>query len=171
MQPHVVWKNLGLMIFWSLAAGLLNLILFATIINPFNKTVKADEVAANTFTLNLFVVWALFTVWFLAKADEEWKKTAEAVNQGNRETFLVEAPKRIALSIRVLYIIISLWVIVSFYLFHIESALVMGVIEVGVGFVIALAIQFLWDLDDPISGAVNVSGIPQDWIAELKKKQ
>lgn len=171
MKAKISWKNLYVMVLWSIVVGFANFWFFATLVNPWNTAVKSDEVAANTFTLNFFVVWALFTVWFLARADEEWKKTAEAVDQHKLDQFLLEAPKRIAFSVRVLYVIISLVVVVSFYLFHIESLFAKSVIQGGVGFIIALALQFLWDLDDPITGAINVSGIPNEWIEKLKKKK
>jgi hypothetical protein len=75
-----------------------------------------DEVAVSTYAINLFVGWVFFSAWFLAKADEEWKKVAEAVVKSNREEFMIEAPKRIAISIRILYLLISALVVFSFHL-------------------------------------------------------
>src|SRR5207237_4565321 len=106
------------------AAGVLNALLFTFVMNSLNAGGKADEIAVNTYVVDFFVGWVFFSAWFLARADEEWKKVEEAVHKADRETFLVEVPKRMAASIRVLYLLISTLVVLSFHLFHIESLLV-----------------------------------------------
>ena len=126
-----------------------------------------DEVAVSTYSINFFVGWVFFSAWFLSKADEEWKKVTEAVLRSNREEFMIEAPKRIAFSIRVLYLLISLLVVLSFHLFRIENPLVLLEIQFGVGFFVTMTILVLWDLDDPIGGVINVPNIPDEWIRQL----
>ncbi len=95
----------------------------------------------------------------------------EAVLRGDKETFLVEAPKVIALSIRILYLLISALVILSFHLFHIESVFVTSEIQFGVGFLVVTTALFLWDLDEPIGGAISVSGVPEEWLQELHEQK
>lgn len=166
MNPQI--KGIVLMLLKAIVAGALNIVLFALLVNPFNSAVKLDEVVSNTFVLNFFVGWMLFTAWFLGKTDEEWKKCAEAVFKNDFETFKLEAPKRIALSIRVLYLVISAMVVYSFYLFHIESKMVLASVQFGVGFFVVMAILVLWDLDDPTRGVVNVPDVPDEWLEKLK---
>jgi hypothetical protein len=50
-----------------------------------------------------------------------------------------------------------------------ESPLVSSEIEFGVGFLVITTALVLWDLDDPIGGAITVSGIPEEWLRELRK--
>lgn len=161
-------KGIASMLTKAVLAGVANIALFTLLINPFNAAVKLDEVVSNTFVLNFFVGWMLFTAWFLAKTDEEWKKCQEAVHKNDFETFKLEAPKRIAMSIRVLYLIISAMVVYSFYLFHIESMMVTVSVQFGSAFFVVMAILVLWDLDDPTQGAVNVPDVPAEWIEKLK---
>lgn len=167
MKPQV--KGIVLMLLKAISAGLLNVALFALVINPLNVGTKTDEVAVNTYVLNFFVGWMLFTAWFLAKTDEEWKECQKAVHQGDYETFKLEAPKRIALSIRILYLIVAALVVLSFHLFHIESWFALIEIQFGVGFFVTLATLVLWDLDDPTSGVINVPDIPAEWRLEKLK--
>lgn len=152
------------MILKAICVGAANVALFALVINSLNIGTKADEVAVNTYVLNFFVGWMLFTAWFLAKTDEEWKKCAEAVYKKDFETFKLEAPKRIALSIRILYLIVAALVVFSFHLFHIVSSFALIEIQFGVGFFVTLATLVLWDLDDPTSGVINIPNIPPDWL-------
>jgi hypothetical protein len=121
--------------------------------------------------VDFFVGWVFFSAWFLARADDELKKVEEAITKANRDTFLVEVPKRIAPSIRVLYLLIPALVVLSFHLFHIESSLVSGEIQFGVGFLVVATILVLWDLLDPLDGVIKVSGVPEDWLGELRQKQ
>lgn len=159
-----VTKGIALMILKAIFIGLANVLFFALVINPLNPGTKPDEVAINTYVLNFFVGWMLFTVWFLAKADEEWKKCAEAVHKNDKETFKLEAPKRIALSIRIIYLLVTALVVFSFHLFHIVSLFTLIEIQFGVGFFVTLATLVLWDLDDPTSGVINIPNISPDWL-------
>lgn len=161
-------EGIAMMLMRAVVAGIVNVALFALVINQLNVATKADEVAVNTYVLNFFVGWMLFTAWFLAKTDEEWKKVSEAVHKKEVDTFLLEAPKRIALSIRILYLIVAVLVVTSFHLFHIESAFALIEIQFGVSFFVMLATLVLWDLDDPTSGVINVPNIPQEWLEKLK---
>src|SRR5438105_11320885 len=124
MKLKDAWRGLAIMLLIGIAAGVLNVLLFTLVMNPLTAGGKADEIAVNTYAVDFFVGWVFFSAWFLARADEELKKVEEAVHKVDRETFLIEVPKRIALSIRVLYVLISALAILSFHLFHIESLLV-----------------------------------------------
>ena len=77
---------------------------------PFTGAGNRNEVAVITYVINLFVGWVFFSAWFLARADE-LKKVEEAIHRGDKESFLIEAPKVIALSIRILYLLICTLVV------------------------------------------------------------
>ena len=171
MKLKEAWRGLAIMLLIGVAAGVLKVFLFTLVINPLTAEGKADEVAVNTYVVDFFVGWVFFSAWFLARADEELKKVEEAVHKADRETFLVEVPKRIAASIRALYLLISALVILSFHLFHIESLLVSSEIQFGVGFLVVTTALVLWDLDDPLTGVIKVSGMPEEWVRELRQKQ
>jgi len=166
MKAQLEWRGIMTMILTGGVFGLLNVAFSALVMNPLLGDVADDEVAVSTYSINFFVGWVFFSAWFLAKADEEWKKAAEAVTRKNREEFMLEAPKRIAISIRVLYLLISLLVVLSFHLFHIANQLVLFEIQFGVGFLVAMTIFVLWDLDDPIGGVIKIPNIPEEWLKE-----
>ena len=165
-----VWRPLALILLVGIVAGVLNVLFFLFVMQPLTEDAVKDEVAVSTYVINLFVGWVFFSAWFLARADDELKKVEEAVHRGDKETFLVEAPKVIALSIRILYLLICALVILSFHLFHLESALVTAEMQFGVGFLVVTTALFLWDLDEPIGGAIGVSGIPEEWLQELRER-
>lgn len=170
MKLLTVWRGLSIMLLIGIAAGVLNVLLFLLVFNPLTAGAKADEIAVNTYVVDFFVGWVFFSAWFLARADDELKKVEEAVHKGDRETFLVEAPKRIAASIRILYLFISALVVLSFHLFHMESALVFSEIQFGVGFLVVTTILVLWDLDEPVNGVIKVTGIPEEWVRAIQRK-
>ena len=148
MQSRLAWRPLTLMLFIGLLAGIANVLFFLYVMNPLTLDVTSDEaVAVSTYSINLFVSWVFFSAWFLARADDELKKVEEAVHRGDKETFLIEAPKVIALSIRILYLLISALVVLSFHLFHLESQLITSEIQFGVGFLVVVTALFVWDLD------------------------
>jgi hypothetical protein len=76
-----------------------------------------------------------------------------------------------ARSVQALYLLISLLAILSFQLFHMESLLVSSQIQFGVGFLVVTTILVLWDLDNPLEGTIKVSGVPEEWLSELRQKQ
>lgn len=169
MKGKIAWRGLLKMMFQGIGVGILNVLVFSLVVDPWVAGSKADEVAVSTYAINFFVGWVFFSAWFLSKADEEWKKAAEAVAKLDRETFLIEAPKRIAPSIRVLYLLISVLVVLSFHMFHLENPIIMIETQFGVAFLVATTIMVLWDLDDPIGGVINVPDIPAEWVEELDK--
>ncbi len=169
MKSRLAWRPLTLMLFIGIVAGVLNVLFFLYVMNPLTAGAESAEVAVSTYSINLFVGWVFFSAWFLARADDELKKVEEAVHRGDKETFLIEAPKVIALSIRILYLLISALVVLSFHLFHLESLLITCEIQFGVGFLIVVTALFLWDLDEPIGGAIAVHGIPEEWLVELRE--
>ena len=95
MKLKDAWRGLAIMLLIGIAAGVLNVLLFMFVINPLTTGGKADEIAVNTYVVDFFVSWVFFSAWFLARADKELKKVEEAVHKADRETFLVEVPKRI----------------------------------------------------------------------------
>jgi hypothetical protein len=138
-----VWRPLVLLLLLGVAAGIGNDLLFLYVMRPLLGDGKPDEVAVSTYVINLFVGWVFFSAWFLARADEEVKKVEEAVQRGDKETFLIEAPKMIALSIRILYVLICALVILSFHLFSLENLLITAEIQFGVGFLVVTTALFL----------------------------
>ena len=171
MELKETWRGLSALLLVGVAAGIVNVLLFTFVMNPLMSDAKGDEVAVNSYVVDFFVGWVFFSAWFLARADDELKKVEEAVHKQDRQAFLIEAPKRIALSIRILFILISALVILSFHMFHMDSILVASEIEFGVGFLIVTTVLVLWDLDNPIGGAISVSGMPEDWLQELRQKE
>jgi len=143
MKLKEVWRGLAIMLLIGIAAGVINVLLFTLVMNQLTAGGKTDEMKVNTYVVDFFVGWVSFSAWFLARADDELKKVEEAITKANRDTFLLEVPKRIAPSIRVLYLLISALVVLSFHLFHIESSLVSGEIQFGVGFLVFTTILVL----------------------------
>ena len=166
MKDGTTVRGILSLIAGGIAAGAVNTAFFVLVMNNLVGETAQDEVAVSTYSINFFVGWVFFSAWFLAKADEEWKKVAEAVQRKDRELFMLEAPKRIAVSIRVLYLIISALVVLSFHLFHISNQIIQFEIQFGVGFLVFMTILVLWDLDDPIGGVINVPNIPEEWAKE-----
>ena len=171
MKLKHTWRPLTLMLLIGIAAGVINTLFFIFVMNPLTGGAKDDEVAVSTYSINLFVGWVFFSAWFLARADDELKKVEEAVHKGDKETFLVEAPKVISLSIRILYLLISSLVVLSFHLFHLVNMIVTTEMQFGVGFLVVTTALFLWDLDEPIGGAIGVPNIPPDWLRELREQE
>lgn len=167
MRLKETWRGMVIILLIGIAAGVVNTLLFIYVMNPLTESGKGDEVAVSTYAINLFVGWVFFSAWFLARADDELKKVEEAIHKGDKETFLMEAPKQIALSIRILYLLISLLAILSFYIFHLDSPIVTVEIQFGVGFLVVTTALFLWDLDNPVSGAICAKDIPPEWLKEL----
>jgi hypothetical protein len=167
MTRQAQWRGILKLILPGVIVGLINSVFSAFVMHPLIGEVSRDEVVVSTYAINVFVGWVFFSAWFLARADEEWKRVAEAVIRHDRDVFMIEAPKRIATSVRVLYLLISLLVILSFHLFHIQSALVLFELQFGIAFLVVVTILVLWDLDDPVRGVINVPNIPQEWLSEL----
>jgi hypothetical protein len=171
MEFKETWKGLLIILLIGVAAGILNIVFYSLVMNPLLADAKADEVVSSTYAINLFVGWVFFSAWFLSRADDELKKIETAVHRYDREVFLEEAPKVIALSIRILYIIISTLVILSFHIFHMENHFVTYEIQFGVSFLVVITALFLWDLDEPIGGAISVRGVPAEWLIELERRK
>lgn len=171
MKLSQAWRPLTLMLLIGIAAGVINVLFFIFVMNPLTGGAKDDEVAVNTYAINLFVGWVFFSAWFLARADDELKKVEEAAHKGDKETFLIEAPKVISLSIRILYLLISALVVLSFHLFHMANSIAITEIQFGVGFLVVTTALFLWDLDEPIGGAIGVPDVPEEWLQELREQK
>jgi hypothetical protein len=171
MKWKEAWRGLAIMFLIAITAGVINVLFFLWVMNQLTAGNKTDEIAVNTYAIDFFVGWALFSAWFLTNVDQEFKQVEEAVRKADRESFLVHAPKQMARSIQALYLLISLLAVLSFHLFHIESVFVSSEIQFGVGFLVVITIQVLWDLDDPLEGTINVSEVPEEWLSELRQKQ
>lgn len=152
----------------SVAFALVNVFLFIAVTNPLS--IKADEVAANTGALNLFVGFIFASTFLFWIAGEEFKAVATAVSTNDKETFLREAPKRIHLGYWIFYGAIVGFTILSLHQFKIESPMVIFVMEFGIPFVIATALLVIVDMDDPITGVISVAGIKKEWIDELERR-
>jgi hypothetical protein len=165
------WRGLAIMFLIGIVAGVINVLFFLLVMNQLTAGNKTDEIAVNTYVIDFFVGWALFSAWFLTSVDAEFKQVEEAVRKADRESFLMYAPKQMSRSVQALYLLISLLAVLSFHLFHLESLLVSSEIQFGVGFLVVTTILVLWDLDDPLAGTINVSGVPEEWLRELRQKQ
>src|SRR5258707_12822925 len=152
------------MLIIGIAAGIVNVLLFVYVMNPLTEGGKEDEVAVSTYAINLFVGWVFFSAWLFAGADDELKKVEEAIHKADKALFMLEAPKQIALSIRTLYLLISGLVILSVHLFHTGSLLITSEIQFGTGFLVVTTALVLWDLDNPIGGAIFARGISDEWL-------
>ena len=75
MKLKDAWRGLAIMLLIGIAAGVLNVLLFTFVMNPLTTGGKADEIAVNTYVVDFFVGWVFFSAWFLARADEELKRT------------------------------------------------------------------------------------------------
>src|SRR5215469_11203664 len=128
---RVTWRPLAVMLLIGVVAGIINVLFFIFAMEPLTGAGKEDEVAVSTYVINLFVGWVFFSAWFLARADDELKKVEEAIHRGDKESFLVEAPKVIALSIRILYLLICALVVLSFHLFNLQNTLITAEIQFG----------------------------------------
>lgn len=151
--------------------GIVNALFVAFIINPYSGSLKPDEGVLNTFGQADLVFLALFNAWLLLESYGEWKQTKEAVQKRNKRAFLLEAPKRIAPTYWALDFVISALAVMTFWLYHYSSPVTLGYANFGIAFLVALAITVLKDIDDPITGVINVEGIPPKWLDELEKEE
>jgi hypothetical protein len=163
------YDQLGLVrwIIISALAGIANAAINYYIVNP--HTVVADETAVNTLGGLVCTLFALVYAFVLAETGSEWKATRDAVRDGNKEVFLKEAPKRMPGSFWLAVVFVSLCVVVIYHLFHYDSTFILVATHMMVGMIIALLLQILQDLDDPITGVINVDEIPAEWLEKEKK--
>ena len=70
-----------------LALAILSTVIFVFVINPVNAIFKVAEVAISIYVQMVFLAWIFFSAFLLVRADEEWKKTDEAVRRKNFEQF------------------------------------------------------------------------------------
>ena len=153
-----------------LALAVLSTVIFVFVINPVNAIFKVAEVAISIYVQMVFLAWIFFSAFLLVRADEEWKKTDEAVRKKNFEQFKIEAPKKIPVSAVMVYLVIVFLAATSFYLFHFEYALLGAIILFGITFIVCLTTFVIFDLDDPTKGLINVENIPKDWIEKVKRQ-
>lgn len=170
-EQRIEHQGLGALVAWAALVGVADALIAGFVVNPHTDGLKADEVAAGTVAVNLYVAWVFFSGWFLVRADEEWKRVDEAVVRSDRETFLVEAPKRMPVSIRALYLLICVLAVLSAHLFHFDSWAVLIAAHFGGTFLVALTVQVLWDLDNPLGGVVRVPGVPPEWVAAVADRR
>lgn len=139
----------------------------AALVNYHNREVMTDSGAVGQFVNLAIVVWALFTAAFYARTDEEWKKVNEAVVKGDEAAFHVEVIKKIGFTFRLLYILISVLLVLSFYFFHMESWYVTVGVHFMAAFLVSMSISVILDMDDPVKGVINVPGVSEEWLKRL----
>jgi len=156
----------------ALAIALINASLFIFVIGP--RVPQDLEVYANTVVLTLGVIWLFFSTSIWLRGDEETKKTAEAIDNNDKKTFLTESSKRLSPAIWMLYFEITLLTLLGFDAFRVtaESSMFAGLINVLISYLIALTFLINYDGDDSLSGIIivyNLNKIPSDWLKELNK--
>jgi hypothetical protein len=166
-RRYVVWPGLATMLAIALVVGLGNWAFFDQEVNPRNRATDENGDALGMYVQALMLIWSIVSGWLLYRVDEESSKVAEAVAEGDLKTFRREASKRIALTVRLLHLALSLLFIHSFHLFHIGNRVTSFEIQAGIGFLVSLTVLFIWDLDDPLHGVLNVAGIPPEWREQL----
>ena len=166
-RRYVVWPGLASMLLIALIVGLGNWAFFDQEINPRNRTAAANGDALGTYVQALMLIWSIVSGWLLYRADDVSTTVSDAVAEGDLRAFLRDAPKRIALTVRLLHLALSLLFIQSFHLFHIGDRVTSLEVQGGIGFLVTLTVLFIWDLDDPLHGVLNVAGIPPEWREQL----
>src|SRR5215216_4251213 len=166
-RRYVFWPGLATMLLVAVAVGLGNWLLFEEFINGRNHDVAQDGDAIAMYVQALMLIWSIVSGWLLYRVDEESGKVADAVAEGDLTAFLRHAPKRTALTIRLLHVALSLLFVHSFHLFHLTDRLSTLEVQAGIGFLVALTVLFIWDLDDPFHGVINVANVPRAWEEQL----
>lgn len=164
-------KNTGV-IWWmaiSTAAGLFNAAVSFYLVNPY--TLAADETAINTLGGLVSTLFALVYAFVLADTGSEWKAVRDAIRTRKLKTFLIETPKRMPGSFWFAVLFVSFALVVVYHLFHYESVLTLVATHTSVGMIVAMLLLILIDLDDPITGVINVQGVPKSWLKKLKKQE
>lgn len=151
-------KGIYIWIAISIAAGIFNSAISYFIINHYTSI--ANETALNTLGGFVGTLFALVYTFLLVETGIEWKATRDAKD---KETFLAEANKRMPVSFWYAMGVVTFFLMGVYHLFHYESSLVLIATHFMLGFVIALLIQILKDLDDPITGVINVN-VPPEWL-------
>lgn len=152
----------------SATLAAISLLAFSDFVNPI--TTKSDEGIVVALFTAIVVVWGLLSAFLYARVDEEWKKTQTAVLQDDFETFRVEAPKRIPRTFQMLYVVVAGITVLTSWGFHIASLITL-LIFFWFNFLVAFVYFVIKDLDDPLSGVVNVEGIPKEWLEKLSEKR
>lgn len=167
-RRYVFWPGLATMMLVGVGVGVGNWIIFETLINDRNRDTSQDIDAISMYVQALMLIWSIVSGWLLYRVDDESNRLAEAVAADDRTAFDREAPKRIALTIRLLHGALSLLFIHSFHLYHVTEWVASFEVQAGIGFLVTLTVLFIWDLDDPFNGVINVANVPADWRAELE---
>ncbi len=156
---------------YPILLGLLSFLLLWYVIHPHTPVeFERHENLINTYALNMFVGWLFFSASLLMRADEEGKKTDSAVRNKNFSTFKAEAPKMIALSVRITHAITGIMAITAFYLFYYTNIALAFVLVFGTSFLVTITTLTLWDLDDPLDGMIQVENVPASWRKAVKGK-
>jgi hypothetical protein len=166
-RRYVVWPGLASMLLLAVAVGLANWGIFESSINERNVTATRNTDAIGMYVQALMLIWSIVSGWLLYRVDAESGKVAEAVAEVDLAAFLREVTKRIALTVRLLHLILSIFFIHSFHLYHIDSRLISLEVQGGIGFLVTVTVLFIWDLDDPLHGVINVANIPDAWLKAL----
>lgn len=168
-RRYVFWPGLATMSLVALAVGVGNWLLYTVWINDHNRISDADEAGVSMYVQALMLIWSIVSGWLLYRVDEESNDVADAVAEDDKARFMREAPKRTALTIRLLHVALSLLFIHSFHLYHLSSRITAFEVQAGIGFLVTITVLFIWDLDDPFHGVINVANIPAAWREQLAR--
>jgi hypothetical protein len=166
-RRYVFWPGLATMLLVGVLVGLGNWSFFEILVNDRNRDVSVDRDVIGMYVQALMLIWSIVSGWLLYRVDEESNKVAAAVANNDLDAFLREAPTHTALTIRLLHLALSLMFIHSFHLYHVQDWVSSIEVQGGIGFLVALTILFIWDLDDPFHGVINVANVPPDWMKKL----
>jgi hypothetical protein len=162
-RRYVVWSGLASMLVIALAVGLGNWLVFEGGINERNREASENTDAIGMYVQALMLIWSIVSGWLLYRVDDASTKVAQAVADDDLGAFLHEATRRIALTVRLLHLLLSVLFIHSFHLYHIDGRFTSLEVQAGIGFLVTLTVLFIWDLDDPLHGVINVANIPSEW--------
>ncbi len=166
-RRYVFWPGLATMLLVAFGVGLGNWLLQSQVINDYNRIDDDDGRGIDMYVQALMLIWSIVSGWLLYRVDEGSNKVAEAVSEEDFPKFMREAPKRTALTIRLLHLALSLLFVHSFQLYHLSDRLVSFEVQAGIGFLVTITVLFIWDLDDPFHGVINVASIPPEWSDQL----
>jgi hypothetical protein len=138
--------------------------------NHHNGADASSYIVIQAFIELVGLAFSIFTGWILYQVEQEQKEVAETVARNDMEAFLVVARHRMSPTLYVFEACGAFLLIVGFHLFHIDRRAVSIFIVGGSGFLISLLFVYLVDLDNPLTGAVNVR-VPRGWKQKLAQHE
>ncbi len=128
--------------------------------------IQGDETALSGGTIAfLGVIYALLAAFTTANVWSQWVAIEEAVKTKDHQKFLQSKDKRIPGTLKLLLLMLSVFLVVGFYLLYFRNPLPGGFSI----FAVTMAVSAVWvvimDLDDPLTGIWNVE-VPREWGGE-----